>query len=155
MSETRIHLGHAAFITTDLDRLRRFYEHTLHLEVVAEDVPPDPASTRLAAFSDGRSVALLVFEQPDAGAVMSEACGRRGPIDHLAFVVDDEDAFDAAARRLVDAGASTGEVRPLGPTLSLLFVDPDGRHLNLQRPDPDWDPSSIGADPELHALITG
>ena len=155
MSDTRIRLGHAAIITPDLDRLRRFYEHTLRLEVVAEDVPPDAAFTRLAAFSDGRSVALLVFEQPDVELVIGQPFGGRGPIDHLAFVVEDPVAFDAAARRLVDAGASSGEVRPLGPTLSLHFVDPDGRPLNLQRPNPDWDPATIGADPGLHALIAG
>lgn len=155
MSDTRIHLGHAAIITPDLDRLRRFYEHVLELDVVAEDVPPVPGYTRLAAFSDGRTVALLAFEKPDAETFATQPFGERGTIDHLTFVVGAADAFEAATRRLVDTGASTGDVTPIGPTLSVAFTDPDGRPMHLQRPNPDWDPTTIGADPNIIALIAG
>ena len=155
MSDSRIHLGHAAIITRDLDRLRSFYEHTLGLEVIAEDTPSVPGCTRLAAFHDGRSVALLAFEKPDAELVAPQPMGERGPIDHLTFMVDDADAFSEAASRLVAAGASAGEVHPIGPTLSVSFTDPDGRPVNLQRPNPDWDPASIGADESILDLIRG
>lgn len=153
MSDTRIHLGHAAIITPDLERLRRFYEHVLELELVAEDVPPVPGCTRLAVFCDGRAVAMLAFEKPDAETPANRPFGERGPVDHLTFVVADADAFEAATRRLIDTGASTGEVNPIGPTLSVAFTDPDGRPMNLQRPNPDWDPASIGADPDIATLI--
>ena len=155
MSNTRIHLGHAAIITPDLDRLRSFYQHALGLEVVAEDTPPVSGCTRLAAFSDGRSVALLAFEKPDAEPAMPQPMGERGLIDHLTFVVGDADSFSEAVARLVETGASTGEVQPIGPTLSVGFTDPDGRPVNLQRPNPEWDPASIGADHGILDLIAG
>lgn len=151
MADHGIRLGHATVVTPDLDRLRRFYEHTLGLEVVAEDVPPVERFTRLAALSDGRRVVLLALEQPDV-EVAGSADEHRA-IHHVAFVAADAEAFDAALSRLVETGSSDGVCTPIGPTLSASFTDPDGRDLRLQRLNPEWDPASIGASRSLLDLI--
>lgn len=153
MSDTRIHLGHAAIVTPDLDRLRQFYEHALGLRVVAEDVPPVEGLTRLAALSDGRSVALLAFERPDAEPAPKIRPG--SPIHHLTFMAGDVDDFESAIARLVETGSSDGAINAIGPMLAVSFTDPDGRAMSLQRLNPDWDPASIGADPAILTLLGG
>ena len=142
MSTSTIRLGPVGLVTPDLDRLRAFYEHALGLETVALEVAPNPHVERLAVLAGADDVALVVFETADAGHRADPGFGHRGPIDHCAFRTD-EQGFETIRARLVEVAASDGVVSCLGPVLSLLFTDPDGRASNLQRPNPDWDPSHI------------
>jgi len=156
----RSRLGHAAVNTPDLDRFRRFYEDVLGLRLVVVNHPEQAPFRRLGAFADGdgRSMVLLAFEVPgyESGA-LDDQMGRRGRVDHIAFMAADEAEFDEIVGRLVDAGASSGEVSLLGPVRSVLFVDPDGAHHNLQIMNPEWQPEPTAEviDPALLDALFG
>ena len=136
-------VGHAAVITADLDRFRRFYEDVLGLRTLLVDHPDGMPFRRLASMTDAAAdrIRMLVFEIPGYGSGLpDDVIGRRGRIDHLTFVVADPSEFETVVHRLVEVGASSGEIGALGPVRSVLFVDPDGAHHNVQTPDPDWSP---------------
>lgn len=141
----RSRLGHAAVNTPDLDRFRRFYEDVIGLRLVVISHPVGAPFRRLGAFTDrdGHTVVLLAFEVPGyESGVPDDVIGRRGRIDHIAFLAANQSEFDEIVARLVDAGASSGEVGLLGPVKSILFVDPDGAHHNLQIMNTSWQPDS-------------
>ncbi len=153
-------LGLAAVNTPDLDRFRRFYEDVLGLRMVVVNHPSGAPFRRLGAFTDGdrRTAVILAFEVPGyQSGLPDDVIGRRGRIDHLAFNAANEVEFDEIINRLVDAGASTGEVTPLGPVRSVLFIDPDGAHHNLQIPDPSWQPDHTAEviDTDLLTAVLG
>ena len=50
----------------------------------------------------------------------------RGRLDHFGFTVVDQAALRSVRDRLLAAGATSGDIRPLGPMLSVRFQDPDG-----------------------------
>lgn len=135
-----IRLGHVHLSTADLDRFARFYEHTIGLRLVAVDHAPQNGSERLGVFADGRGVAIIASEHTDFD--LDDGERHNGvAIDHAAFDADG-DEFDTAVERLVQAGASDGEMTTDGPTRTVTFFDPDGRACRLCRPDPDWTPPS-------------
>jgi catechol 2,3-dioxygenase-like lactoylglutathione lyase family enzyme len=141
----RVSFGHAAVNTPDLDRFRRFYEDVLGLRLVTVNSPEDAPFRRIGAFTDrrGLSMGLLVFEVPGyTSGLPQDQMGRRGRIDHLTFEAANDADFTEILHRLVEAGASSGEVTPLGPVSSALFVDPDGGHGNLQVTNPAWRPEA-------------
>ncbi len=154
----QVRLGHAAVITTDLDRFRRFYEDVVGLRLVTIDEHEGAPFRRVGAFADsaGRSLSLLVFEIPGYNSGLpDDLIGRRGRVDHLAFLADDEDQFAAGVLRLVDAGATSGRVDDIGPVRSVLFTDPDGGCHNLQVAQPGYrpGPNAIVPDPGLLAEL--
>lgn len=159
-ARARVRLGHAAVNTPDLDRFRRFYEDVLGLRLVAVNHPTGAPFRRLGAFTDrdGESMVLLAFEVPGyASGLADDVIGRRGRLDHIAFYAAEDDEFDEIVERLVDAGASSGAVDLLGPVRSVLFVDPDGAHHNLQITDSSWRPGPEAEviDAELLARLQG
>lgn len=154
----RVHFGHAAVNTPDLDRFRRFYEDVLGLRLAVTEHPDGAPFRRMGVFTDrlGQSAVLLVFEVPGYDSGLPEAeTGRRGRIDHLAFEAADDAGFAEITTRLVEAGASSGEVSVLGPVRSVVFVDPDGGHRNLQVTVPGWRPAPDAdvPDPDLLAAL--
>ena len=135
-------LGHAGVITPDLERFRRFYEDVLGLRLAIVDAVSELPCRRLGAFTDrdGAAIVILALEMPGYRSGLSDdVLGRRGRIDHIAFSAADNE-FDEIVGRLVDAGASSGVVTPLGPVRSVRFVDPDGAHHHLL--DPVWRPDA-------------
>ncbi len=154
-----VHFGHVALITPDLDRARQFYEDVIGLRTMTIDHPHAAPFRRLAALADGSddgTMALLLFEVPGFNpGVADDLIGRRGRIDHLAFVAAIRSEFNAIVARLVDAGASSGRVDTVGPTLSVLFVDPDGGHHNMHTPNLEWVPEATTdvIDAELTARV--
>lgn len=141
----RVRLGHAAVNTPDLDRFRRFYEDVLGLRLVLVDHPTAAPFRRLGAFTDrnGTSIVLLAFEVPGySSGLADDVIGRRGRIDHIAFNAAGDAEFDELVERLIDVGATSGSVTDLGPVRSVLFVDPDGAHHNLQIMQPQWHPAA-------------
>lgn len=156
-ARARARLGHVGVHTPDLDRFRRFYEDVLGLRLVAVDHPTGAPFRRMGAFTDrdGESTALLVFEIPGySSGLADDVIGRRGRLDHIAFAAADDAEFDEIVERLVDAGASSGTVDDLGPVRSVLFVDPDGAHHNLQVVVPGWRPGP-GAEVVDADLLAG
>lgn len=155
-TRARVSFGHAAVNTPDLDRYQRFYEDVLGLTLAVTNAPADTPFRRIGAFADRHAdhMGLLVFEIPGyTSPLPDDQIGQRGRIDHLTFEAADDAAFAEILARLVDAGASDGDVTPLGPVRSALFIDPDGAHGNLQVTVPDWrpDPDADVSDANLVA----
>jgi catechol 2,3-dioxygenase-like lactoylglutathione lyase family enzyme len=124
--------NHVATMTADLDRYLAFYKDIFGAEVLSimdarEDHP------RMAIVSMGGDSALNVFEV-GADSIVGDRTkmGGRGPIDHYALAVDSEEQLLEIRDRLVEVGASPGEVTQFGPTLlSVFFRDPDGAELEV------------------------
>ena len=129
--------SHVAVNTADLPRFRRFYEGLLGLSMGVMFRMNHPPYLRHATFHVDGVVVLRVVEVPgydpaaDGGG--AEA-GRRGRIDRFALRVVDEAALRRVAERLRAAGASDGEVRRRGPTLSVHVTDPDGLAFEVDCP---------------------
>lgn len=140
-------IGHIALTTPDLDRFRRFYEGVLGLPMTVVMRIPVPPGHRHAAFQVATGTVLHVFEVPGydpADQGIGSGFGERGRIDHFGFLVDGPEALEAIAARLRACGASDGEVRPLGPFLSVMLTDPDGLQLEVNCVAPGYHPD---ADP--------
>jgi catechol 2,3-dioxygenase-like lactoylglutathione lyase family enzyme len=112
---------HVALVTADLDRSCAFYA-----EVFDGEVPGRTESElRLGlGFVRLEGIALHIFERPDA-------LPARGRIDHIGLRADSLDSFIAARDRLVERGATTGEVTDFDSLVSLFFEDPDGQLMEL------------------------
>jgi catechol 2,3-dioxygenase-like lactoylglutathione lyase family enzyme len=124
--------NHVATMTADLDRYLAFYKEIFGAEVLSimearEDHP------RMAIVNMGGDSALNVFEVGADSIVGDRAkMGGRGPIDHYALAVDSEEQLLEIRDRLVEVGASPGEVTHFGLTLlSVFFRDPDGAELEV------------------------
>jgi catechol 2,3-dioxygenase-like lactoylglutathione lyase family enzyme len=87
----------------------------------------------MAIVNMGGDSALNVFEVAADSIVGDRAkMGGRGPIDHYALAVDSEAQLLEIRDRLVELGASPGEVTRFGPSLlSVFFRDPDGAELEV------------------------
>jgi catechol 2,3-dioxygenase-like lactoylglutathione lyase family enzyme len=142
---TRVGVNHIAVVTNDLDGYRAFYDGVLGMDT-ALILGAGPGHGRQAVLFAG-DVMLHVFEvEPDAMPACAAPMFRRGRIDHVGFTVPDETALAALRHRLVAAGASTGEIRPLGWLLSLRYVDADGFEGEVNCLNQLFDPSQLRAD---------
>ena len=138
-------IGHIAVNTANLARFRRFYEELLGLPVWLVTRMDHPPVLRHALFGVTDGLALHAFEVPGydpTGHGIGDEIGERGRIDHLALTVADEATLRALATRLVAAGASDGVVFPLGPFLGVHLRDPDGMALEINCPNPGWEPGT-------------
>ncbi len=143
-------VSHVAMITADLDRYRDFYEHVIGLDT-ALVLGAGCELGRHAVLFAGDTV-LHVFEvegyDPSAhgiGSTMFE----RGRLDHLGFTVPDESALEAVRDRLVAVGASSGDINPLGPILSVRYEDPDGFEGEINCFNAAFEPPSVGDGDEI------
>jgi catechol 2,3-dioxygenase-like lactoylglutathione lyase family enzyme len=135
-------LSHLALNTADLDRFRRFYEGLLGLRVGVVLRMDHPPYLRHATFHVDDIVVLHVFEVPgyDPQATgIGASMGERGRIDHFGFMVRDEVELRTVADRLRAAGATDGEIRRLGPVLSVHVTDPDGLEVEINCPDLEFE----------------
>ena len=143
-------VSHVAVVTADLDGFRAFYEKTIGLETMMV-LGAGPGHARQAIVVAGHAV-LHVVELPGydpAAHGLTATMFERGRLDHLGFAVGDVVALMAARDRLLDVGASSGDIRRLGPMLSVRFRDPEGGEGELNCLDPDYDPSAIRAEDEI------
>ena len=145
-----IGVSHIAVVTGDLNGFRAFYEDTLGLETTIV-FGAGPGHARQAVIVAG-DVMLHVFEvvgyDPAAhGSV--PAMFERGRLDHLGFAVADAAALIALRDRLLAVGASSGDIRRLGPMLSVRFHDPDGFEGEINCLDPTYDPSTVRDEDEI------
>jgi catechol 2,3-dioxygenase-like lactoylglutathione lyase family enzyme len=134
MTTTMTGIGHIAINTADLDRFRRFYDGMLGIPLGAVMRMGFPPYLRHATFHVAPGLVLHVFEVPGydpQGQGIGTDVGERGRIDHFAFLVPDADALAEVAGRLRAAGASDGEVRAMGPVLSVHATDPDGLQFEV------------------------
>ena len=123
--------NHVATLTTDLDRLVRFYGDAFGAEVTFE-MAARPDHPRMAVLDLGGGAGLNVFETA-ADALIGEQRrqGGRGAIDHFALAVDSRETLEAVRQRIVEAGGDVGDIQQLGPEWSLFFRDIDGMELEV------------------------
>lgn len=117
-------LNHVAVLTADLDRFTAFYRRIFDLEVVFEEALPGLRHAILQIGPDSWLHPAQVDANPHANAI--PAMFQRGHIDHIAFSAKSKDAFDTMRARLIEAGASDGQIDDLGAFHTVWFVDPDG-----------------------------
>lgn len=149
-------VSHIAMITADLDRYRAFYDGVIGVDTAVVFGPGDDHG-RHAIFFAGDAV-LHVFEihgYDPAAQGLGTNMFERGRLDHLGFTVPDEAALGELRDRLLAAGATDGEIRPLGPVLSIRYCDPDGFEGEINCYNPDFDPSAAAdhadvVDPDWH-----
>jgi catechol 2,3-dioxygenase-like lactoylglutathione lyase family enzyme len=138
-------VNHIAVVTADLDRYRAFYEDALGLDT-ALVLGSGPGHGRQAVMFAGH-VMLHVFEAdpPGTGTGMLH----RGRLDHLGFTARDPSALAARRNRLLDVGASSGDIRQLGWLLSVRYRDPDGFEGEINCFNPAFDPTALRAQDEV------
>jgi catechol 2,3-dioxygenase-like lactoylglutathione lyase family enzyme len=124
--------NHVATLTSNLERYLAFYGDIFGAEVV-HIMEAQGDHPRMAIVNMGGDSALNVFEVPNEGIVGDRTkMGGRGPIDHYALAVGSEEQLLAIRDRLVEVGASPGEVTQFGAGLrSVFFRDPDGAELEV------------------------
>jgi glyoxylase I family protein len=118
---------HIAIICSDYERSKRFYTHTLGLEIVSEVYREERNSFKLdLKLPGGTQVELFSFPFPPKRPSYPEACGLR----HLAFEVED---IREAVRDLEHQGIVVEPVRvdDLTGKRFTFFADPDGLPLEL------------------------
>lgn len=117
--------NHVAILTDDLDRLEDFYRDVFDVEDV-HDMSFEDIHHRLIRVGTRAVLHAFALPAPDPAPTF-----QRGRVDHLALNVDEHDEFERLRSRLVDVGASNGEVTDFGALLSVSFEDPDGLACEL------------------------
>jgi len=132
---------HVATITEDLDRLAEFYLRIFDTEMVLDVTIPSVG--RHAFIPIGGPAKLHAWEvEGTKPSDFGSEIFNRGGVDHLALVVDSYDDFEEVRRRLMEEGATEGEVNDFGVALSFLVHRPrwdldgaclvEGRNRSLQ-----------------------
>ncbi len=130
-------LDHVATITSDSDRLHRFYADMFGA-TVERDGKERPGGPRLSVIKIGPDTELNVFEIEDNDQASHQGpMFGRGRIDHLGLKAPDIQCFDTIRERLIEAGATDGFVTDFGRKLSLFFRDPDQMECEVLVVNPD------------------
>lgn len=117
-------IHHVAVVTSDLDRLIDFYVSVFEAEVI-EDM--DEGALRHALIDLGGGTALHPFYLgSNPHALAQSPMFNRGHVDHVALKVDDPAHLETLRQRLVEIGASDGQITDFGNVRTVTFVDPDG-----------------------------
>ena len=117
--------NHVAILTDDLDSLEGFYRDVFGVTDVV-DMQFEDVHHRLLRVGEQSVLHAFEMDAPAPSPTFS-----RGRVDHLALNVAEHDEFERLRGRLVEAGASDGEVTDFGALLSVSFNDPDGLACEL------------------------
>ncbi|HEY3649650.1 MAG TPA: VOC family protein [Streptosporangiaceae bacterium] len=118
-------VNHIAWISKDVGRLGRFYEHVFDA-VVGPTRGHGPGET-MTVIDIGPATQLNVFViGGNSEADRQTPMWGRGRIDHVGLAAASPEAFEVIRERLVDSGASDGTVNDFGGAFSIFFRDPDG-----------------------------
>lgn len=116
---------HIALVTRDLDRFIDFYTAVFDADVTL-DLFEEGARHAMIDLGGGFRLHPFELVAPNEYGTGSDEFFNRGHLDHLAIRVSDTDSFEELRRRLVDAGASDGEIVDWGSVRTIWFTDPDG-----------------------------
>jgi catechol 2,3-dioxygenase-like lactoylglutathione lyase family enzyme len=133
-------LNHVAVMTDDLDRFVDFYTDVFAVEVVFEEVTPAFRHAVLRTGPDSWLHPAQVTGNVHGAGL--PAMFQRGHLDHIALTASSPQAFADLRRRLVERGATSGEIEDLGAFHALWFHDPDGMRVEL----------TMIVDPELRGI---
>ncbi len=121
-------INHIALISKDIELVRVFYTEVFDAEVG----PTRPHGRRRRRDHDDdphrpryRSQRVHDRGQCRARRVRRPMWGR-GRLDHSGLQAASEESFETIRQRLIDHGASDGEVNDFGAVRSVFFRDPDG-----------------------------
>jgi catechol 2,3-dioxygenase-like lactoylglutathione lyase family enzyme len=120
-------INHLAVISKDIDQLRAFYAEVFEAEVGPTDPHGDVGDETMTTIRIGPHTELNVFTiegnpEPDRQRPM----WGRGRLDHFGLQAASAASFETIRQRLMDRGASDGNVNDFGSVRSLFFRDPDG-----------------------------
>ncbi len=131
-------IHHVAILTSDTDRLVRFYGEVFG--AVVQDTSVD-GPVRLTFLDIGPDTEFNIFEiDGNHEAEHQTPMFGRGRIDHLGVRAASIEAFNEIRHRLMNRDATDGFVTDFGPVLSLFFTDPDGLEAEVCVPNPDATP---------------
>lgn len=120
-------INHLAVISKDIDQLRAFYAEVFEAEVGPTEPHGDVGDETMTTIRIGPHTELNVFTiegnpEPDRQRPM----WGRGRLDHFGLQAGSAASFETIRQRLMDRGASDGNVNDFGSVRSLFFRDPDG-----------------------------
>ncbi|WP_428342989.1 VOC family protein [Mycobacterium sp.] len=120
-------INHLAVISKDIDKLGVFYAEVFEAEVGPTKPHGDAGDETMTTIRIGPHTELNVFtirgnHEPDRQTPM----WRRGRLDHFGLQAASKKSFDTIRQRLMECGASDGNVNDFGSVHSLFFRDPDG-----------------------------
>jgi catechol 2,3-dioxygenase-like lactoylglutathione lyase family enzyme len=120
-------VNHIAVISGDIDRLRAFYSGVFEAEVGptrphGENTGETMTMIRIGPNTELNVVTIEGNPEPDRQTPM----WGRGRLDHFGLQAASAQSFETIRRRLVERGASDGEVNDFGAMRSVFFRDPDG-----------------------------
>ncbi|GAC1587151.1 MAG: hypothetical protein NVS3B21_01820 [Acidimicrobiales bacterium] len=137
-------INHVATLTSDMDRLHRFYEEVFEATVERDgEHEPDQSGFRMSVVKIGTSAALNVFQiEGNTEAERQVPMFTRGRIDHMGLQAASLEAFETIRERLIERGAADDFVTDFGPVLSVFFRDPDGLEGEVCVANPDAKPGA-------------
>jgi catechol 2,3-dioxygenase-like lactoylglutathione lyase family enzyme len=120
-------INHIALISKDIDRLRAFYTEVFDAEVGPTKSHGDKGGETMTMIHIGSHTALNVVTiegnpEPDRQTPM----WGRGRLDHFGLQAASVESFETIRQRLIEHGASDGNVNDFGTVRSVFFRDPDG-----------------------------
>ena len=120
-------INHIALISKDIDRLRVFYTEVFDAEVGPTEPHGEKGEETMTMIRIGPHTELNVFTiegntEPDRQTPM----WGRGRLDHFGLQAASAESFETIRQRLIEHGASDGEVNDFGAVRSVFFRDPDG-----------------------------
>ena len=133
-------LNHIAIVTTDLRHFIEFYTEVFELKVVFTEATPAFRHAILRISGNSWLHPVEIPGNPHGAAALRMF--HRGHLDHIALSAATKESFEKLRRRLIDTGASDGNVEDLGPFHSIWFEDPDGMRGEL----------TLILDPELAGI---
>lgn len=112
--------NHLAVISKDVDKLRDFYTAVFEAEVGPTEPHGDNGDETMTTFRIGPHTELNVFTikgnpEPDRQTPM----WGRGRLDHFGLQAASAESFEAIRERLMERGASDGNVNDFGSVRSL------------------------------------
>lgn len=132
-------VNHVAVLTTDTDRLSRFYTDVFDAPP-ARTIEEQPGFTlSLIDIGDGRELNVFEIDGNDEATRQTPMFGR-GRLDHVGLQAASFESFEEIRRRLMACGAADDFVSDFGPVLSVFFVDPDGLEGEVLVTNPDAEP---------------
>jgi len=122
---------HIATSTANLDAALAFYKRIFGLDPLPGYPVTAPDGRRLAAIRVGSGPVLQLVETakvqaPELVAPPGAVFYGSMRVDHASFAAADEASFEELRKRLIDEGASKGEVIDFGKSRFFAFKDPDG-----------------------------
>jgi catechol 2,3-dioxygenase-like lactoylglutathione lyase family enzyme len=120
-------INHIALISKDIERVTAFYRDVFDAEVGPTKPHGDDGGETMTRIRIGPRTELNVFtiegnDQPDHQTPM----WGRGRLDHFGLQASSAEDFERIRQRLIEHGASDGQVNDFGSMRSIFFRDPDG-----------------------------